>query len=96
MTGNTLGALKAKLTKHSNELVRKYQEEERNKKIKEIKKNKQRWIRAINKLKILDPYFDSWYESPEIPDIIKWTGEEFENVLKILRSRLREIKKEIK
>lgn len=96
MTGNTFGALKAKLTRHSNEYIKLWQEEEETRKNKEIQKNINRWTVAIAKLKEVDTNFDRWYDSEAIPEVIKWTGKDFEDILSVLRKRLRFVKKENK
>lgn len=94
--GNTLGAMKAKLTRHANEYIQEIQEEQKEKIIKEIKKNKLRWGEIIHKLELADQDFDNWYDSPVIPERIFWTGEEFEFCLKILKNRLKQIRQENK
>ena len=94
MGNNSYGGLKGKLTRHYNEYIRECQERERERKEKEIKRNRRRWIRAIDKLKLNDKKFDEWYDSNAIPEEIKWIGDEFEKVLKVLRKRLRQIKQE--
>ena len=90
--GNSFGALKGKLTRHANENIRKWEDEERSRKVKEIESNKSRFYRAIDRLRINDSEFDNWYDSNAVPEYIHWTGKEFEDVLKIMRKRLKSVK----
>ena len=91
---NSYGALKGKLTRHAHERVKDWQEEEIQKRLKEIEINKGRWGTLIDKLKIHDPEFDTWYESDSIPEFILWTGKDFEDILKVLRKRLKSVRTE--
>jgi len=92
---NSFGYLKGKISRHANEYIREYQEDEDNKKRKEIETNKDRWYNVIEDLKIEDESFDNWYDnSPYIPDFISWLGEDFESVLSVLKTRLKFIRKE--
>jgi len=94
MSNNSLGGLRGKLTRNFNIELNLIREEERSKKKKEIIRNKDRWVRAINKLKRTDINFDDWYDSSEIPEYIKWSGKDFEKIIRILRKRLKYIKTE--
>lgn len=94
MTGNTYGALKGKLTKHYRENLVYWNEMEDDRKRKEIKVNQGRWDRAIERLKVSDPEFDTWYDTDAVPEEIIWTGEKFETILKILRKRLKSVRQE--
>lgn len=96
MTGNTLGALKAKLTRHALEDLKLSQEYEQERRAKEIIRNKERWERAKDRLRKEYSLFNDWYDTDAIPEIIYWRGERFETVLKILRKKLKEVRQENK
>jgi hypothetical protein len=90
MSGNTLGALKGRLTKHYREWLKIYNDDKQQ----EIRENQGRWSAAIDELKSIDKNFDEWYDGDAIPDYILWTGEEFEMIFKIVSDRLEEKRNE--
>jgi DNA repair exonuclease SbcCD nuclease subunit len=89
MSGNTIGYVKANYTKRLLDDLAEELEIDRKRMQVEIKSNKLVWSIMLERIRELDEKgFDEWFDK-SIPDYVIWTGNEFQETLRIVWEKIK-------